>query len=381
MMRRATRGVLIVLAAALNGLPWLDAARPAGFVVPAPSEPPDTAPLYREELIDQNSPHPMSHVASICELPDGRLAAAWYAGSREGASDVAIYLSTRAPADARWSPPRAIVTRESATNDLNRYIKKVGNSVIFAGPTGKLWLIFVTVSVGGWSGSSLNLTTSTDGGSTWTRSQRLTLGPFFNLSELVKNAPVALADGGWAVPIYHELAGTFPEMLWLGETSGDTLATKSRIGAGWTGYQPSLEPLDTVRAVAFLRDDGPLKAISVTRSEDAGRTWSPPQPLGLPNPDSGLDAIRLRDGRLLVAFNDSVRGRENVRLALSADEGRTWTRFATLAEEPGGDFSYPFLMQSRSGDVHLVYTWQRRAVKHTVFNVSWIDQRRGDSTP
>ena len=68
----------------------------------------------------------MSHVASLSELPDGRLAATWYAGSREGAGDVAIYFSTRTPADTRWSLPRAIVTRELATRDLNRYIKKVG---------------------------------------------------------------------------------------------------------------------------------------------------------------------------------------------------------------------------------------------------------------
>src|SRR5688572_28795352 len=182
----------------------------------------------------------MAHVASITELPNGRLAAAWYAGSREGAGDVAIFLSTRASGDTEWSPPRAIVTRESAARDLNRYVKKVGNSVVFADSAGKLWLVFVTVSIGGWSGSSLNLTTSADEGVTWTPGERLTLGPFFNLSELVKNAPVALADGGWAVPIYHEFAGTFPEVLWLQQTGGEVRATKSRMSPGWYGYQPAL---------------------------------------------------------------------------------------------------------------------------------------------
>ena len=264
---------------------------------------------------------------------------------------------------------------------MSRYIKKVGNSVVFADSAGKLWLIFVTVSIGGWSGSSLNVTTSTDEGVTWAPSRRLTLGPFFNLSELVKNAPVALADGGWAVPIYHEFAGTFPEVLWLRETAGEVQATKSRMTAGWYGYQPALEPLDARRALAVLRDDGAAKTMSVTRTEDAGLTWSRPQPVDLPNPDAGLDALRLRDGRLLVAFNDSASGRENLRLALSADEGRTWRRVATLAETDGGDFSYPFLMQSRDGGVHLVYTWQRRAVKHAVFNTSWLDERRSLSAP
>ena len=221
MVQRATRGTSILLAVALNVWPWLTPSGPSpSFVTPPQLDSRDAGPFFREELIDPDSPHPMAHVASIAELPNGRLAAAWYAGSREGAGDVAIFFSTRSPADSRWSPPRAIVTRESAARDLNRYIKKVGNSVVFADSAGKLWLIFVTVSIGGWSGSSLNLTTSADEGVTWTPSQRLTLGPFFNLSELVKNAPVALAGGGWAVPIYHELAGTFPEVLWLRETAG-----------------------------------------------------------------------------------------------------------------------------------------------------------------
>jgi predicted neuraminidase len=97
--------------------------------------------------------------------------------------------------------------------------------------------------------------------------------------------------------------------------------------------------------------------------------------VGLPNPDSGLDAIRLADGRLLLAFNDSQHGRENLRLAVSTDEGRTWTRTATIAEEAGAEFSYPFLMQASDGDVHLVYTWKRTAIRHVVFNVAWLDGR------
>ena len=88
----------------------------------------------------------------------------------------------------------------------------------------------------------------------------------------------------------------------------------------------------------------------------------------------------MRDGRLLIVFNDSVSGRENLRLAISRDEGRTWAGVATLADEPGADFSYPFLMQARSGEVHLVYTWKREAIKHVTFNTAWIDERRSPAT-
>jgi len=318
----------------------------------------------------------MSHVSSLSELPDGRLAATWYAGSREGAGDVAIYFSTRTPADTRWSLPRAIVTRELATRDLNRYIKKVGNAVVFADFAGKLSLLYVTVSVGGWSGSSLNLTSSIDGGGTWSQGQRLTLSPFFNLSELAKNAPAALVSGSWAVPIYHEFISTFPEVLWLDETEKGVRVTKSRVSAGWFGYQPALTPLTASTALAVLRNDDDSKAVSVARTDDGGETWSTPNSVNLPNPDAGLDAIRLSDGRLLLAFNDSETGRENLRLALSTDEGQTWMRIATVAEEPGADFSYPFLLQASSGDVHLVYTWKRAAIRHVAFNIPWLSGSR-----
>jgi len=378
MKRPATRGICILLAVALNGWPWLEARDPApGFVAPSQGQPPaSAAPFFREGVINPESPHAVSHVPSVTELPDGRLAATWYAGSREGGRDVAIYFSLLAPGAAQWSSPRAIVTRESAERDLNRAIRKVGNSVVFADETGKLWVIYVTVSIGGWSGSSLNVTTSLNGGTTWSRSERLTLSPFFNLAELVKNAPVPLSDGGWAVPIYHELTSTFPELLWLHETADEVRATKSRLGAGWYGYQPALAPLTRSRALAFLRDDGAARAVSLARTDDGGETWSDPEPLNLPNPDAGLDAIGLSDGRLLLAFNDSARDRSNLRLAISADEGQTWTRVATLAEEADEEFSYPFLTQTRAGDVHVLYTWKRKAIKHVVFNTAWLDERR-----
>ena len=158
-----------------------------------------------------------------------------------------------------------------------------------------------------------------------------------------------------------------------GRDSCDPRPESARAGSA---ISRPLAPLSANQALAVLRDDGVATAVSVATTEDAGETWSAPVPLDLPNPDAGIDAIHLTDGRVLLAFNDSTSGRENLRLAISTDDGRTWARVATLAEEPGGDFSYPFLMQTRNGDVHLVYTWQRKAIKHVTFNVAWLDERR-----
>jgi predicted neuraminidase len=220
----------------------------------------------------------------------------------------------------------------------------------------------------------LNVKTSRDAGQTWGTSQRLTLSPFLNLSELVKNNPAALSDGGWAVPIYQEFLAKFPEILWLNETAGGGLSwSKTRIFGGRSALQPALVPQSQSAAMVLCRDSSAMRKIRLSRSTDVGENWSPPETLTLPNPDSGLDALRLFDGRILLAFNDSSTGRDNLSLALSEDGGLNWTRRVILENEPGAEFSYPYLIQTRDGRLHLVYTWKRKAIKHAVFNLAWLD--------
>ncbi len=345
------------------------------FVVAAPGRVVEEKPDFKAELIAPDPLVSTVHVASVCETPDGRLCAAWYGGSHEGARDVNIFWSVRPPGrDVPWSKPQTLVSRVSATQELRRPIKKVGNAMLFAEADGHLRLIFVTVSVGGWSTSSLNLKSSLDGGRTWLPSQRLTLSPFFNLSELVKNKPCALSDGGWAIPIYHECLAKFPEILWIKETApGDFSWSKTRIFGGRHALQPALVPLDKEIAIALCRDFSRMRKIQLARSTNAGRSWSTPRPIPLPNSDSGLDALRLADGRLVLAFNDSETGRDTLGLAISADGGLTWSRSVTLEAEPGAEFSYPFLIQAKDGRIHLVYTWKRKAIKHAEFNLAWLD--------
>ncbi len=382
------RLLLVASAVGLNLVPlWRTKNNPPSspaFVVQETANPPATgdAQDFREELIKPSTATKSSHVASICELPDGRLGAAWYGGTREGHKDVALYFSIRSKAnDGQWSAPQTVVTRESAVAELQRHVRKVGNAVVFADAKGGIWLVYVTVAVGGWSGSSLNLKRSFDEGRTWTRSQRLTLSPWFNISELVKNKPAALADGSWALPIYHEILGKFPEMLWLRETAGEVTATKTRLFGGKTAFQQALVPIKANEALALCRQADGSSMVMLSRSTDTGQSWSPPQSTGLSNPDAGLDALRLSDGRLLLAYNDSKNRRDNLCLAISSDNGNSWTRAAKVEDEPGGEFSYPYLLQSTDGRVHLVYTWQRKGIKHLEFSLAWLDAQIATPTP
>src|SRR5438552_3302450 len=138
----------------------------------------------------------------------------------------------------------------------------------------------------------------------------------------------------------------FPEILWLKETvAADVRWTKTRICGGGSALQPAIVPLNQTNAVALCRDCSSRRAIHLSRSEDSGAHWSRLESVALPNSDSGLDALQLADGRILLAFNDSASSRDKLSLALSEDGGLTWSRRALLESEAGQEFSYPYLLQ------------------------------------
>lgn len=337
----------------------------------------DSAPPYMAEgYISPDAGQGMVHVPSICQMSDGRLAAVWYGGTREGAMDTAIYYATSVPENSMtWCEPRVIVDRKIASRELRRFVKKVGNPVLFTDPDGNLWLIYVSISIGGWSGSSLNIKISYDDGNTWTRSQRLVLSPFLNIGELVRNNPVIMSDHSFMVPIYHECLGKFPEILWVwkGEKTRRVCFKKTRMSGGRSYIQPSVVGYDSRLASAFYRNLSCDRSVGMAVSSDVGVTWSEPQALELPNPDSGLNAISFSGGRILLAFNDSNSNRENLSLAVSKDPGRHFMRIAVIEDTETEEFSYPYMIRDRGGRIHLVYTWRRKRIKHVVFNEAWID--------
>ncbi|MFI5165805.1 MAG: exo-alpha-sialidase [Thermoanaerobaculales bacterium] len=333
-------------------------------------------PAFTAQFIRRNTGS-MEHVASLCELPDGRLVATWYAGSHEAATDVVILLATK-PAElaSGWSTPRVVVNPTSAAAELRRPVGKVGNAVVFAAADGRLFLVFVTMPFGGWATSALNLKTSNDGGATLTPARTLVLSPLFNLGTLVKNKPLPLASGGFLLPISHELLERFADLLWLpADVRGAIDLRTTRLRGGPRFFQPGLAALDGARGVAVLRSSRAGGNVGVATTLDGGASWGEMRSSTLPNPDSGLDVVALANGRVLLAFNDERFGRSNLSLAVSSDAGSTWRRVAVLEDEPGAEFSYPFLLRSRDGRIHLVYTWNRRGLKHVTFSEAWVEAK------
>lgn len=373
-MRSALSTALCIGAAALSGLALARSPHhPAAFVVPA--EVPSTGqPLFERHVVGAN-PGGTSHAASIVETKSGRRAF-WFAGTREGARDVA--LMTASFDGTRWTLPVPATDAARTARDLGRRTKTVGNSVAFRHPNGELWLVYVSVSVGGWAGSRLNLMRSTDDGATWTTAERLRVAPFLNLSNLVKQPPVIYADGTIGLGVYHEFARKFPELVLL--EPGGAVIGKRRMGAGDTGIQPAIAVLGPTEAIALMRKARrSITGMRRTDTADAGWTWSPVAAAGLPNPGGAVAARPLGQRALVAAFNDDEQSEKDITLATSADGGAIWQRRAVVAQTsaPRFEVSYPYLIAGSDGIIDLVYTHTEDAtIRHVRFNRAWLEAQR-----
>jgi predicted neuraminidase len=334
--------------------------------------------LFTEGFVNNAEKSVMSHVSTIAPLPEGRMAAAWYSGSREGAKDVSVYLSFFAPETGSWSRPEVLVDRRSARCELGTYVKKVGNPVLHSqGDT--LWLFYSTVAVGGWSGSSLNYKISHDRGVTWNKSRKMYLNPFFNLTNNVKNRPLPLDDGSFVLPVYHEFISKFSQAVRITPVTGDAVSIKAvRMTSRGSASQPSLVPaVDDDSVIAYYRSMGSEKQkhILTNRGEAAGRAWSALKDTPLPNPNSGFDTILMPDGTILAVINDSYKNRENLTLYALAPKAKRWEKLYVFENEKDEEFSYPSLARATDGTYHLTYTYKRKRIKHVMFNDQWIKEQ------
>jgi predicted neuraminidase len=118
------------------------------------------------------------------------------------------------------------------------------------------------------------------------------------------------------------------------------------------------------------------KMILESWSYDRGQTWEPLMPTLLPNPNSGIDAVKLNDGRAVLVFNDTTRGRNPliISIAVSRDSGINWVKVLELENEAGKEFSYPAVIQHTDGMVHITYTWMRERIKHVTINPDDFDR-------
>jgi len=297
-----------------------------------------------------NKPTPQCHASTLAES-QGALVTAWFGGTAEGKPDVGIWLSSHS--GNGWSPAREVADgKETAGKQFPCW-----NPVLFQPTQGPLFLFYkVGPSPSAWWGM---LKTSNNGGKTWSPARPLPpeiLGP-------IKNKPVELADGTFLCPTSRENDG-WRVHFERSSDGGQTWKATPDVNNGvlFSAIQPTLLQHSAGRLQALCRTQ--QGHITQVWSEDGGLTWSPMTALDLPNPNSGIDAVTLRDGTFLLVYNHTPRGRSPLNVAISQD-GKTWKTALTLEHQPG-EYSYPAVIQSADGRVHITYTYQRLDIRHVV---------------
>ncbi len=327
--------------------------------------------IFKEGFVNNGSSNTISHVSSITPVDENRVIAVWYSGSTEGAKDVAILMAIYDESKGSWSDSIRLVDRERASRELRRYVKKIGNPMLMRDSFGKIWLFYSSVIIGGWSGSSINYKTTLDG-IQWSESRKLILSPFFNLTHNIKNDGVNLSDGSILIPAYSELFKKTSSLVWINERTGQVRV--QRITQDTNIIQPVLIPDGIDKFIIFFRNTESKKEryIKTIEFDMKDNSFSEIKCTELPNPNSGFDMIKIGDTTILSAINNSFDNRGNLLLFISFDKGKTWRLLKILEDSLGKEYSYPSITRSISGLYHLTYTYERKRIKHIIFNEEWI---------
>jgi predicted neuraminidase len=316
--------------------------------------------LLKSEFLYEAAPFPQCHASTLAQSSNG-LVAAWFGGTREKHPDVGIWLA-RLEGGA-WSKPVEVANGLEPAG--RRY--PCWNPVLVQPKNGPLLLFYkVGPSPDTWWGMLIR---SEDSGRTWSGPRRLPgqfIGP-------VKNKAVSLANGELLCPSSTEDQGWRVHF----ERTPDLGQTWEKIGPVNDGRQ-----IGAIQPSILFHPGGRLQALGRTTkgkvfevwSQDGGRTWGPLSLTALPNPNAGTDAVTLRDGRHLLVYNHTARGRSPLNVAVSVD-GRQWQAALVLEEQAGQEFSYPAVIQTSDGLVHLTYTWKRQRIKHAVVDPARLELR------
>ncbi len=318
---------------------------------------------------------PYKHPASIAELANGDLYLVYYGGAGEYATDTGVFGARLKRGAKSWEVPRTLARDP---------FRSLGNAVVWQAPDKLVWLFYVVRWGETWSTSRIQAKISHDNAQTWSDS--------FVVSEtegdMVRGRPIVLAGGEYMLPIYHE-TGRDPERVGADSVSKFLRFDKSArtwrpigtIHSTRGNIQPAVAEVTPGHLIAYCRRGGgyePVQDGYIVRSEssDGGLTWTEGNDTRFPNPNAAVDFLRLRSGRLLLVFNNSMNDRTPLTAALSLDNDMSWPFRRDVATGPF-DYAYPFAIQTQDGKIHIVFTsHERTVIEHAVLDEEWLMEKK-----
>ncbi len=370
---------------------------------------------------DLPSPCVQNHAANLAVLRNGDLACVWFGGTQEGVADVSIWFSCLPQGGRRWTD--AVKLSDDPTRSEQ-------NPILFTAPGGALWLLYTAQRSGNQDTAVVRCRVSSDDGRSWGPVTTLIDAP----GTFVRQPPVVLDDGDWLLPVFH--CRSQPGEKWVGDLDTSSVLVSSDAGRTWTAHpvphSTGCVHMNVVRIpgrplLALFRSRW-ADHVYASRSSDGGRTWTAPAPTVLPNNNSSLQCVRLANGHLAAVFNDmSARGaterrtslydeieddapeapaapaagaaepgdpqgrtafwgapRAPLTLAISEDDGATWPRRRNLevgdgycmtndsAGQRNREFSYPSIVQTADGALHVAYTYFRQRIRYARVDERWV---------
>lgn len=338
---------------------------------------------FSSELIFEKLPGASAfHCSTIAEAPNGDLLCLWYGGSYESADDQVLFLSRRKPGERIWSTPEVLIADS---------LKPPGNGLLFTDGKSRVWVVWCRMESTqpiqrgeGWDRCKLMYRTSNDNGVTWTADK-----PMLADDELVRrqgiwfvprNPPIVTKNGATILGLEAVIQGATTSKT--GEKldqQGSVFLISNDDGDSWrrggfttAGSQPALAERSDGSVMAMLRVAPQIAEITST---DNGQSWSEGKATKLANPDSGISMQKLANGHMVIVYNDSPLFRTPLSIARSIDDGATWEAPMALESNPG-EYSYPCVIQTSDGKIHVTYTFRRYSIKHVELNEDWMVQIR-----
>jgi predicted neuraminidase len=351
--------------------------------------------------------HPQhNHAPGIVECENGDLLVSWYRGSGErSADDVAVFGARQKRGSKQWSEPFLMADTPGFPD---------GNTAMFIDSQKRLWLFWPLVIANSWESCLTQYRVSSEyqgeGSPQWSWQGSIPLKPIDFKEEMLKGfearqkmsevplrvanlearkamlddklatrlgwqprcKPTVLPSGRILLPLYTDTFSV--SIMAISDDQGKTWSASKPL-AGFGNIQPAVLRRNDGTLVAYMRENGRLRRIRVAESKDDGVSWGPVGALELPNPGSGLDAVRLANGKWLLIYNDTMQGRSSLAVSLSDDEGKSWKWTRHLERHQSGSYHYPAIIQGRDGAIHAVYSYfvaGGKSMKHAAFNEEWI---------